>query len=65
MYVHDPFYIYKSRKQTKGHKQCTIRLVIADGHLISLRGVCEYAWVNTVTITLKGLMQRFRNFYWF
>ena len=33
------------------HKKLAVSLVIAHGHLIFLRGLCGYVWVNILTLS--------------
>ena len=49
MYYHALFY---ARKSNIGPQiKWAVSLVVADGHLIFLRGLCAYVWVNMLTLS--------------
>ena len=49
---HTLFYACKSQNQNIGpHVKRAVSLVIVDGHVIFLRGLFGYVWVNLVTLS--------------
>ena len=54
------FYAYKSPNQISGHSSWKVSLVIADDHIILIRGLCEHVYI-TYRYSLnqpKGLKSR-------
>ena len=52
-----------TKSDIRPHEKWAVGLVIADGHLIFLRGLCRYAWVNmlpssTLRVPLKILAKK-------
>ena len=52
MYDHTLFLCVQiTRSDIRTRVKWAVSLVIADGHLIFLRGLCGYAWANIVTLS--------------
>ena len=50
-----------TRSDIRSHLKGAVSLVIADGHLIFLRGLCGYVWFNILTLSPLRVMSFGRN----